>query len=340
MTIDTEQIEDLGLKILAKKYFPPSFKEQLKEIKEKFLKFLVIPGEKNEELENRTVELTKLESKRSMTKKLKSVLTIFGFSLVMVIVTWAVFAPWISPYTFDDLLGIDITVPPWSAPSELHPLGVMDLGRDVFGRLIWGARSSLTIGLGAILVSVAGGIFFGLISAFFGGWVDNLIMRITDVFLAFPSIILLLILVSLYVPKMEVIMGAYAILGIPGYTRLMRGSALQEINKTYVFAARVSGSKNMQLVFKHILPNCIAPIIISLTGSIGGIILGIAGLSFLGFGDPSIIEWGNDIARTRARIYNAAWAPLWPGFGILLAVMGFMLLGDGLRDALDPRLNA
>ncbi|MHA1729589.1 MAG: ABC transporter permease [Promethearchaeota archaeon] len=341
MTPETEQIEEIGFKILSRKYFPPSFKDQIKEISAKFLKFLFIPGAKNKEIEDRTFELTKLESKRNVLKKLKSVLTFLGLFSVFIIITWAVFAPWISPFTFDELISPDFSgVETWGVPSDLHPLGTMDFGRDVYGRLIWGARSSLTIGLFAILISVTGGIFFGLISAFFGGWVDNVIMRITDIFLAFPSIILLMILVSLYVPKMEVIMGAYAILGIPGYARLMRGAALQEINKSYVFSARVSGSKNMQLVFKHILPNCIAPIIISLTGSIGGIVLGLAGLAFLGFGDPSLIEWGNDIARCRAKLIDAPWASLWPGFGILLAVLGFMLLGDGLRDALDPRLNA
>jgi peptide/nickel transport system permease protein len=164
-------------------------------------------------------------------------------------------------------------------------------------------------------------------------------MRITDIFLAFPALILTLVVVSVVGRHMLPIISTFGILGIPGYARLMRGIALQEINKPYVQSAIVGGSGNGRIIAKHILPNCIAPIIVSFTFDLGGIILSLAGLGFLGFGDPTLIEWGNDISIAQSQLYSAPWASFWPGMGILVTVLAFMLVGDGLRDALDPRLK-
>jgi len=305
------------------------------------LKFLLLPGSRLEELTIREVEFEKTISKRKFLRRLKSVLTIFGIGIVFVLITFAVFAPWVSPYTYEELNGVYPTI--YQPPSPEHPLGTTDFGQDILGRLIFGARSSLTIALPAILFSVSLGIVFGVIAGYFGGWVDSIIMRIADVFLAFPALILALVLVSILARSgeydMTYIMLAYGILGVPFYARLIRSSVIQARELPYIQAARASGAGSWRIMFRHILPNTIQPIIISFTFDIGGIILSIAGLSFLGYKDPYLIEWGNDITTARLHYIDAWWAPFWPGFMILIAVLGFMLVGDGLRDALDPRLK-
>jgi len=329
--------EEYGLQRVGQNYFPPSFKVQLKELFTKYLGFLFVPGKECKEFIIREEKLNQFKSKRSMARKFKSILTLLGIFIVFIVTTWAVFAPWVSPQNFESVTGIHPFA--YAEPSPEDPLGRTEFGRSVLGRLIWGARFSLTIGLVSILVSIALGMVLGLISAYYGGIVDNVIMRIMDVMLAFPGLILAVVFIGIMGPEMRNIMLAYGILGIPGYARLMRGSALQEINRPYVYSERVSGASNFRIMFKHILPNCIAPLVIAFTFDIGGIILSLAGLGFLGFSDPKLVDWGSDISAARSKIYNAPWAALWPGFGIFITVLGFMLLGDGLRDALDPRLK-
>jgi ABC-type dipeptide/oligopeptide/nickel transport system permease subunit len=323
-------------------YFPKytevePFGQQVKDLFKKHFGFLFKLGAKNHELEEKVKEYRKFSSKRTIWRKFKASLTILGFLIIFTIITWAVFAPWLVIYTYDEIVGVLPNA--YAAPSQIHPLGATLFGRDIFGRMIWGARTSLTIGLSSIIISTMVGIILGIITAHYGGWIDSIIMRIMDIFMAFPSLILAIVFVSITGPRMDTIMLAYGILGIPGYTRLMRSAALQERNKTYVGSARVSGASNFRLMFIHILPNCIAPMLVSFTFDIGGIILSLAGLSFLGFGDQNLVEWGNDISLGRSQLYIAPWASLWPGFAILITVLGFMLLGDGLRDALDPRLK-
>ncbi|MFX1301877.1 MAG: ABC transporter permease [Promethearchaeota archaeon] len=312
------------------------------------LKFLLLPGSRLEELTFREVEYEKTISKRKFLRRLKSTLTILGIVIVFVLITFAVFAPWISPYSYEELNSVCKTTPEmpvcvYQPPSPEHPLGTTDFGQDILGRIIFGARSSLTIALPAILFSVSFGIIFGVIAGYFGGWVDSLIMRIADIFLAFPALILALVFVSILARSgeydMTYIMLAYGILGVPFYARLIRGSVMQARELPYIQAARASGAGNFRIMFRHILPNTIQPIIISFTFDIGGVILSLAGLSFLGYKDPYLIEWGNDISTARLHYIDAPWAPFWPGFMILIAVLGFMLVGDGLRDALDPRLR-
>ena len=323
-----------------------SFKEISKRILKwitKNLKFLFIPASRIDDLTIREAEYEMTKSKRKFIRRLKSVLTITGILLVFFIATLAVFPHWLSAYTFDEV--IDIYSNDWEAPNALHPLGTSKFGWDVLARLIFGARTSLTVALPAISLSVIVGIILGVIAAYYGGWIDALIMRITDIFLAFPALILALVFVAVFMeifntgPQIEYIMLAWGILGIPYYARLIRGNVLQAKELPYVQAARVSGAGNARIMFKHILPNVIQPIIISVTFDIGGIILSLAGLSFLGFSDYRMIDWGNEISVGREFLYTAPWASMWPGFFILLAVLGFMLLGDGLRDALDPRLK-
>jgi peptide/nickel transport system permease protein len=301
------------------------------------IKFLFIPGSRIEELTLREIEYEKNISKRKFIRRLKSVLTLLGISIVFIIVTMAVFPEWIAPYTFEEANGLPGGS--WTAPSANYPLGQTEFGRDVLSRMIYGARASITIALPAISFSVIFGVMVGVIAAYYGGWIDSIIMRIIDIFLAFPGLILAMVFIAIWGQRMEYIMLAYGILGIPYYSRLIRGSVLQARSLPYVEAGRVAGAGNWRIMFRHILPNCIQPIIISFTFDVGGIILSLAGLAFLGYSDLNMIEWGRDIDIARGHIVIAPWASLFPGLMILITVLGFMLVGDGLRDALDPRLR-
>lgn len=331
--------EEIKIQIKAKAYAPKGFNEQFNEVLTDYSKFLFIPGKKDEELDKRDFLFNRLKSKRKFISKLNNFLTITGIIIIIIVVSWGVFAPWYSKYNYPTLSGVDYTVRAWSGPTLDHPLGVSKFGRDVLGRLIWGARSSLTIGLIAIIISSVFGVLLGIFSAYQGGIVDSLIMRIVDIVMAFPGLVMIIIIINIVGTDMYFIMLTYGVLGIVGYARLIRGTALQEKSKTYVEASKVSGSSDLRIMFKHILPNCIAPAIVSVTFQVGGIILSLAGLSFLGFGDQSLIEWGMDIYVAQTKLSTSPWAAFWPGMGILFTVLGFMLLGDGLRDALDPRLQ-
>lgn len=329
-----------GVKIFR----PAPFLEQLEEVKDSYLGFLFKPGQKDETLIRRDFLFNRLKSKRRLITKLNNPLTKLGFVIAFIVVTMAVFSPLISIYDYMKVWGIDFSVNAFARPSwPAHPLGVTYLGRDVFSRLIWGARSSLTMGLFSIVISSVLGVMIGVFSGYVAGWVDNVIMRLMDIIMAFPGLIMVIIILSIFndpnASRMQIVLMLYGFLGIPGYARLIRGSVLSERTRVYVEAAKVSGSSNFRIMFKHILPNCIAPIIVSVTFDIGGIILSLAGLSFLGYGDPNLVEWGADIDNARQKLYVAPWAAMFPGIGIFLTVLGFMLIGDGLRDALDPRLQ-
>lgn len=301
------------------------------------IKFLLIPGYVSEDLMVRQIEYEKTKSRRKFITRFKSVLTLIGLSLMFLIITFAIFAPWLSPYS-----RYYLTTPQWGTwapPSPAHWLGQGDQGFDVLGRTIWGARTSLTIALPALFISVIGGCVVGVTAAYYGKWVDSILMRIVDIMLAFPGLILVLVFIAIWGRRLEYFILAYGILGIAGYSRIIRGSVLQTKNLPYIDAARVSGAKNLRIMFRHIFPNVIQPVIVAFTFDIGGIILSLAGLSFLGFADPTLIEWGYDISTSRLNFYTAPWAILGPGVMIVITVLAFMLVGDGLRDALDPRMK-
>ncbi len=303
----------------------------------KNFKFLFVPYYRIKELEEKEFEYEKNISKRKILRRFKSTLTMLGIFIILFITTLAVFAPWLSPYEYFDLVGaIEGSFNP---PSPEHLFGQTSLGRDILGRLIYGARASLTIALPSIFFSVLFGIIFGVIAGFVGGWLDTVVMRIMDIFLAFPGLILAMVFIAIWGQRLEYIMLAYGIIGIPYYARLIRSAVIQARDLPYVQAAKVVGAGRWRVMFRHVLPNCIQPIIIAVTFNIGGIVLSLAGLSFLGFGDPQLIEWGNDVADARLHLYNAPWAAFWPGMMILITVLGFMLFGDGLRDAFDPRMK-
>ncbi len=309
-------------------------------------RFIIKPGTQIDDLTIRVENYEKERSQRRFLSRLNAPLTKIGILIILIIVSFAVFAPWISDYTRDELTGL--FSPAWGRSSPDHPLGTTKFGRDILGRAIFGARTSLTIALPAIIISVVVGTILGVIAAYYGGWLDNAIMFFTDILLSFPGLILALILVSILgnqsageggISILAVIALTYGFLGIPNYARLIRSQVLQAKELTYVEAAEVIGASNGRIMFKHILPNVFSPVLISFTFDLGGIILSLAGLSFLGFGDPNLIEWGNDINIGRSYLYDAPQAAFWPGFMILITVLGFMLLGDGLRDALDPKMK-
>lgn len=325
-------------------YRPDPVLTQLQEIPKQFLKFIFLPGTKNAVIEERSFRLNRFRSKRKFYMKMVNPLTLFGMFLALVIATWAIFSPWISLYHYDyvavfmeDVDGIPVAG--WLTPRPGFPFGTVKFGRDIFSRLIWGARTSITLGLTSIVIASVFGVLLGIFSAYTGGWIDSLIMRLIDIIMAFPGLIIVILVVSIFGRDMTKILLVYGLLGIPGYARLIRGNVLQEKNKTYVEAAKVAGASNVKIMLRHILPNAIAPVIVAVSFSIGGVILSLAGLSFLGFGDQRLVEWGFDISDAQQMIYVTPLAIFVPGIGIFIAVLSFMLIGDGLRDALDPRLQ-
>ena len=241
----------------------------------KNVKFILLPGSRIDELNIREFEYEKTISKRKLVRRLKNPLTILGICIIFFIMTLAVYAPWLSPQAFADAM--QPHVGSWLPPSPEHPLGQTVMGGDVLSRLIWGARTSITISLPSISVSVIGGVTLGVIAAYYGGWVDSLIMRICDVFLAFPSLILSLVFIAILGPSIDIILMVWGFLGIPIYARLIRGNVLQARELPYVEAARVSGAGDWRIMFRHILPNVIQPIIVFFTFDIGSYILGLAG---------------------------------------------------------------
>jgi ABC-type dipeptide/oligopeptide/nickel transport system permease subunit len=302
----------------------------------RLLKFYLLPFWRDEEFSAKEYELGKIKSKRKLFNRLFTPLTIIGVLLLLFIAICAIYASWITPYSIYDLNARPGT-DPFAFPSKDHPLGTTIIGWDILGRLIYGCRTALTAGLQAITISVIGGIIFGVISAYFGGKLDSIIMRIFDILIAFPTLILVLIFVNMYGSDLSTILTVYGVLGIPGYARFVRSSVLQVKENLYVNAAKTSGADSFRVMFSHILPNAISPIIASVFSAIGSTILGISALAFLGFSDNTIIDWGTDINVGRTRLTTKPWIPLWPGLFVAIAVLGFMLVGDGIRDALDPK---
>lgn len=219
-------------------------------------------------------------------------------------------------------------------------LGTDPVGRDMLSRLIYGSQYSLFIGIVVVSIALVGGIVIGLIAGFFGGWVDVLIMRVMDIILAFPSLLLALVLVAILGPGLTNAMIAIAIVYQPHFARLTRAAVMGEQKRDYVSAARVAGAGNLRLMFRTILPNCLAPLIVQATLSFSSAVLDAAALGFLGMGaQPPAAEWGTMLAEAREFIQRAWWVVTFPGLAILISVLAINLMGDGLRDALDPKLK-
>jgi len=225
-------------------------------------------------------------------------------------------------------------------PSHRHPLGTTALGRDVLARVIYGARVSILVGVLAVGISGAIGCTAGLVAGYFGGFLDSAIMRLVDVIIAFPSIVLAIAFVAFLGPSLVNVVLALSISGWVSYARIMRGEVLKRREEDYVAAARAIGASNLRIMAKHILPNSFAPIIVQATMGLGGMIIAEAGLSFLGLGvQPPTASWGEMLSRGREYVTTAWWLSVFPGAAIFFTVMGFNFLGDALRDVLDPRLR-
>jgi ABC-type dipeptide/oligopeptide/nickel transport system permease subunit len=259
-----------------------------------------------------------------------------GVTVVVIIVAMAVFAPLAARQDPNAIDLINLLQP----PSAAHWLGTDVQGRDVWARLLYGARISLAVGLISQGVSLALGVALGLLAGFYGKWIDEIVMRLADVTLAFPTLLLLIAMAAALQPSMGVIFVTIGVVGWAGMARLVRGQVLVVRQLEYVQAARALGLGDLRIMFRHVLPNVIAPVVIAATLGVAGAIMAEAALSFLGLGvQPPTASWGSMIAdgRDLDQLRNAPWTSLAPGLAIGAAVLGFNLLGDALRDALDPR---
>lgn len=261
--------------------------------------------------------------------------TILGSALAIVLISLALITPWIT----GDPLKQD-TKQRLQAPGAAHWLGTDQLGRDVMSRVLYGARISLRVGLVVTAISLVVGAVVGLVAGLLGGLWDDILMRTTDIFLAFPGLILAMAISAALGPNLTNVMIAVAAVSWPGYARLLRAQVLAVKNLEFVDAARSLGASTPRIAWQHLLPNSIAPLLVQASFDIGSAILVAAGLSFIGFGaQPPTPEWGAMVSETRNFINEAPWASSAPAIAILLTVLAFNLLGDGLRDILDPRGN-
>ncbi len=266
----------------------------------------------------------------------RNVMLILGLVLVLGMSCAALLAPVIAPFDPNELHLNDI----FRAPDDVYLMGTDRLGRDVFSRLLYGCRGSLWVGCVAVGISISIGAFLGLVSGYFRGVTDEVIMRGVDVMLCFPSFFLILAVVAFLEPSLTNIMVVIGLTSWMGVTRLVRAETLSLREREFVAAARLSGVSTFRVLFRHILPNAMAPVTITAILGIGGAILTESGLSFLGLGvTPPQASWGNMLMEGKSVIEIAPWLSLFPGLAILLTVLGYNLLGESLRDMLDPRLR-
>ena len=221
-----------------------------------------------------------------------------------------------------------------------HPLGTDQYGRDLFSRIVYGARVAFLVGILAVFISAVLGTLIGLVSGYFGGWVDNVLMRIVEAMMAIPPLILALALVAIFSRSILMLIVVLGVSSVPGFARMMRGQVLLVRELDYVAASKIRGNKSIVTMLKHIFPNCLSPMIVVMTQSIGGTILAEAGLSFLGAGImPPTASWGSMVKDGYSYLASNPMFALTPGIAVILLVLAFNIFGDGLRDALDPRLR-
>ena len=265
-----------------------------------------------------------------------------GLLIVLTVLLLATFAPFIAPYAPDLTDTSVFLVPPaWqNGGTWAHPLGTDAIGRDILSRLIYGARLSLLIGIAVVTLSVILGTVLGLLAGYFRGIFEIAIMRIMDIILTLPSLLLAIVIVAILGPGLMNAMLAVAIVVLPHYVRITRAAVILETSRDYVTAARMGGAGHWRLMFSEVLPNCTAPLIVQASLGISTAILDAAALGFLGLGaQPPSPEWGTMLADAREFVLRAWWVVTFPGLAILITVLAFNLLGDGLRDALDPKLK-
>ncbi|MFH1826711.1 MAG: ABC transporter permease [bacterium] len=256
-----------------------------------------------------------------------------GKTVLLLFVLVAIFAPVIAPYDPSEIVELDTL-----APSFAHLFGTDDLGRDLFSRAVYGARISLTVGLVAVTISILIGTLMGALAGYFGGWIDGIIMRFVDVMLAFPSIFLILTIQAMLTPNIYNVMIVIGVTSWMGVARLVRGEYLKIRELSYVEAARAIGCSDFRIIFRHMLPNAQAPIIVAATLGMAGAILTESALSFLGMGvQPPMPSWGNMLMDAQAYMRDAPWMAIIPGLLILITVLSLYFVGEGLREALNPR---
>lgn len=266
----------------------------------------------------------------------KSKTAVIGACIVLFFILVAIFAPFIAPEGINDQLHADRFQP----PSSKYWLGTDDHGRDILSRIIYGARISLSVGFLSVVGSVVVGSTLGILAGYYGRWIDTIISRIFDIMLAFPSILLAIAIVSVLGPSLKNALIAIAIINVPNFGRLIRSKVLSIKEDEYIMAARGIGMKDTRILFSHILPNSMAPVIVQGTLAIATAILEAAALGFLGLGaEPPEPEWGKMLSDAKNYIQTAPWTMVFPGLAIMLTVLGFNLMGDGLRDALDPKMK-
>lgn len=269
----------------------------------------------------------------------KNKLAVFGLILLLTIVILCAGAPLFTSYDpVTDMVLMDMLLPPG---SEGHILGTDDYGRDIWSRLLYGGRTSMLTGLVVALLASAAGILIGCVSGYFGGWVDNILMRITDIMMSFPFLVIAIALMAVLGTGQRNVILALAIVSWPQFARLTRSQVLAVKEQEYIEAARVAGFSDLRIMFSHVLPNCLGPLIIQTTLSVGGAILSAASLNFLGLGgDASLPDWGVMLNQGRNYLQNEPYLTMIPGIAISLTVLAVNWIGDGIRDAFDPKLRA
>lgn len=286
-----------------------------------------------------TLEATAILGKpgsRRLPRALRNKMVVVGGAIVLLVLVAALFAPLLAPhspyqqFTTDQLVG----------PSRTYPLGTDELGRDVFSRLLYGARISIQVAVISVTIGLAMGGALGMLAAYNGGAWDMLIMRFADILFAFPSLLLAIAVLALLGPSLANVMIAIGIIFIPIFVRVTRAAGMVIVQEQYVEASRASGAGPLRLMMRHVLPNAMAPLLIQITLAISYAILSEASLSFLGLGaQPPEPSWGSMLSTGRGFMTFAPWTAFGPGMAIFIAVLGFNILGDGLRDVLDPRMK-
>ncbi|MBN1614502.1 MAG: ABC transporter permease [Deltaproteobacteria bacterium] len=266
----------------------------------------------------------------------KNKMALMGSVIVLSLFAVSFLASWLAPYDPSEINLQEVLMP----PSTSHPLGTDQLGRDVLSRMIWGARISLKVGFAATGVAIFIGTILGALAGYYGRWIDGLIMRFVDIMLCFPTFFLILAVIALLEPSIWNIMIVIGLTGWMGITRLVRADFISLKERDFVLAARVIGASNLRIIFVHILPNAMASVLVAATLGVAGAILTESALSFLGIGvQPPTPSWGNILTAGKDNIDIAWWLSLYPGLAILITVLGYNLLGEGIRDSMDPRLR-
>lgn len=269
-------------------------------------------------------------------KLFKNKAAVAGGIIILFYLAVAAFAPWLAPYDPYEI-NLDNRM---HSPSQDHWMGTDDKGRDILSRIIYGSRLSMGVGFASVLFGAVFGIVLGLVAGYYGRWVDSIVMRIIDVMLAFPGILLALAIISALGPSLINVTIAVGVFSVPLFARIVRGSTLEVKKLEYIDAIRSLGARDITIIFIHILPNILSPIIVQGSLRLATAILSAAGLSFLGLGaQPPSPEWGTMLSSGRDFLFSAPYMALFPGLAISILVLGFNIFGDGLRDALDPRMK-